>query len=168
MGELDEVLNKGASSFAGVVIDSLKNLEKNIQKLMAMIAPGAEIISYDVGNLRDLNLPVHIKGKFRAKGYATMEDNEIRFRLPSGTIVQFGAMSMFSGLFSKEKRNFPIVFYYPSWRILQEAEITFPAGYEPKLPEPTEVVLPFGSFQAHYTKGDGKLLVKIDVKLQAI
>jgi len=31
MGELDEVLNKGASSFAGVVIDSLKNLEKNIE-----------------------------------------------------------------------------------------------------------------------------------------
>lgn len=99
-----------------------EEIDKNIQNIVNAADTKAELISYKILNMKELDKPIKIKIKYRIKDYAIVAGKKFFvFKIPE---IRYGAYNV-----GKPTRTFPMkwngISYYSN-----NVELTYPKGYK--------------------------------------
>ena len=138
-----------------------EEIRNSISGYLANIAPGAELISYEHGDLFDYWKPMTLKINYRIPGYALSYGDGVHFNSPAANFLT-GAMFI-RPIFRyarEEKRETPLFLYSPQKFVISE-EIVLPRGFKRLTEvEPFKAGGDFANFNASVKSGNKG--VKID------
>jgi transglutaminase-like putative cysteine protease len=122
------------------------------------VAPGAQVLDFEVGDPRDFTKPMAYRARFRAKRYGVQAGKLMIVKIP------FFAMSFREA--SLETRKYPIDYRSTSEEKVRW-EITLPPGYHIKAaPSPTRVVTQAGSLELKVQQEEGRLILERTYRIE--
>lgn len=138
---------------------SIKKEEQKraFQSFAKMVAPSAELVSYEVNNAEDIERPFSLALKYSIPDYPQKAGNIRIFKLPDFEI-EAGRI----GEISQDKRVYPIE-YDASMGRYSRYELALPANYEAvSLPEKITLANPYASYTAGCSQeGKGKVVCEM-------
>jgi len=106
--------------------------QADLERWLASLAPGAELISYEFGDHRDFDRPLPLQLEFRIPGYASIGSDRAQLQSCLTRLL----MGNYAGLFRfaahdlPAERVSPALIWYPQKVVLIES-IEWPSGYRP-------------------------------------
>lgn len=89
------------------------------------ISTGTELLSYSLSDLKDLTKPSWVKASFFSKGYATIQKDRMRFKIPPN-LFDFEWVFW---VISKEERRYPFIIH-PLRTLRYSVKVELPKGYK--------------------------------------
>lgn len=126
-----------------------EEISNSIAGYLANIAPGAELVSYEHGDLFDYWNPMTLKINYRIPGYALNYGEGLHFNSPAAKfLVGANFIRPIFRYAQEEKRETPLFLYAPQNFVIDE-EIVLPRGYK-RLTDvkPSEAGGDFANFKA--------------------
>lgn len=101
-----------------------KERKQFFERKMSQVSTGTKLLSYSLSALKDLTKPSWVKASFSSKGYATIQKDRMRFKIPPNL---FNFEWVF-WVISKEKRKYPFIIH-PLRTLRYSVKIKLPKGY---------------------------------------
>jgi hypothetical protein len=125
-----------------------------ISQNVAQTFSQAQLVSYQVGNLKEMDAPLTFSYEFEAPNVLQKAGDLLLFPLPLRTGVT---------TFTQKKRVHPIIFDYPFHQV-DEMKIHLPDGYTvEELPEPVDLETQFGRLRSSLTKQQNTIIYRQDI-----
>lgn len=167
-GITDEITVKSTGTFQSYLRSMLKgenpeDVKNQIKGFLNFIAPGAVLTDYNFGDFLDNDKQLIVSLKFECPNYASIDEDGIKFRIPSGMVSQY--VSMYIGdAFGKEKRQYSVEVnrFSSSWKVRLNTEVFLPQGFKPKVPKGFEAIAPSAKVSANYKEEDGKFISSLE------
>ncbi len=114
----------------------IRSVERDLRRWLATLAPGARLVSYELGDHRDFTRPLPLTVEFEVPGYALAGPRTLLWRPlgPQLVMANHAGAFRFAGRDLPAERETPALIWYPQ-RVVIEERVALPRGYRARAPE---------------------------------